>query len=463
MIKNKLGYKTLTKNADTLTPVGIYKKLSGEKKFLLESSFQHETKGKYSFMGANPYEEIIGIGNQTKVINLATGEEKIIAQNALLYMKENLPKFEFDIPFPFTGGAIGFVGYDAIRQFANIGPELDDELELPDIHFMVYKTIIAYEHRKEKAHIITVNVDHAPESELDERLNKVVNDLEKQITATNTQLNASEFQPQISKEKFINKVKRAQEFIKNGDTEQIVISQRMVATFDGDPFSFYRELRTANPSPYMFYIDFTEYLIIGASPESLVQTTGSQIITNPIAGTRPRGTSHAEDVRLESELMADEKEVNEHMMLVQLSKDDLAAICDTEDIEVPVYMKVEKYEHVMHIVSEVHGKLRADKTSIDALIACLPAGTVSGSPKERAMQIINDIEDKRRGVYAGGIGYITFNHDINLAIAIRSLVVKEEKAYLQTGAGIVIDSVPEKEYEETLHKARSLTTISSKL
>lgn len=460
MITNKLNYKILQKNADTLTPVGIFKRLNGEKKFLLESSFQHETKGKYSYVGSDPYEEIIGIGNETHVTNLQTNETQIFSQNSLHYLQENLPKLDLDMPLPFTGGAIGYVGYDAIRQFANIGEELEDELNMPDIHFMVYQTIIVYEHRTEKAHIITMNLNDESESTLTERLNKINLDLDRQITIEDPQLNTGEFKPQISKDKFIENVERAQEFIKSGETEQIVLSQKMVADINGDPFSFYRALRTANPSPYMFYIDFTDYLIIGTSPESLVQTTDDQVVTNPIAGTRPRGKNKQEDDRLESELMSDEKELAEHRMLIQLSIDDLAAVCDKADIEVPVHMTVEKYQHVMHIVSEVHGTLQTGKSSMDALIACLPAGTVSGAPKERAMQIINDIEDKRRGFYAGGIGYITFNHDINLAISIRSLVVKDKQAHLQVGAGIVIDSVPEKEYEETLHKARSLTNIN---
>lgn len=459
MLKQKIHYKIIQKNADMLTPVGIFKRLTGNKKFLLESSFQHETKGKYSYIGADPYEEIIGNGNETKVTKVQTGETQTIKQHALHYMKEHLPKLDLEIPLPFTGGAIGYVAYDAIREFAHIGAELEDELAMPDIHFMVYQTIIVYEHRTEKAHIITMNLHEDTEAVLDERLNKIKSELNRQITTEDPSLQTGPFEPQISKETFMENVKRAQEHIQNGETEQIVLSQRMVATIEGDPFSFYRALRSANPSPYMFYIDFTDYFIIGTSPESLVQTTGNQVITNPIAGTRPRGANKKADEQLEAELMQDEKELAEHRMLVQLSKDDLAPICDPSSIDVPLYMTVEKYEHVMHIVSEVHGTLLEKKSSFDALIACLPAGTVSGSPKERAMQIINEIETVRRGFYAGGVGYITFSHDINLAIAIRTLAVKDGKAYLQAGAGIVIDSVPEKEYEETLQKAKSLTNI----
>lgn len=462
MITHKLEYKMVEKNADILTPVGIFKRLQGEKKFLLESSFQHETKGKYSYIGADPYEEIIGYGNETKVINVKTKEEKTVPYHALHYLKKHLPKLDLDMPLPFTGGAIGYVGYDAIRQFAPIGDELTDELNMPDFHFMMYQTIIVYEHRTEKAHIVTMNIDHVSENTLDERLQKINSELDKQVFIPDPEANKVMFEAQISKATFIDHVKRAQSYIKSGEASQIVLSQRMIAELNGDPFSFYRQLRTANPSPYMFYIDFTDYIIIGASPESLVQTTGRNVVTNPIAGTRPRGKTATEDDTLQQELLADKKELSEHEMLVELSKTDLNDVCEVESIHVPVYMEVVKYEHVMHIVSEVHGTLKENKSSMDALIACLPAGTVSGSPKVRAMQIINEIETERRGFYAGGIGYITYNHDINLAIAIRSLVVKNGRAYLQTGAGIVEDSVPENEYVETLHKAKSLTNLNGK-
>lgn len=454
-----LTYKAIAKNADTLTPVGIYKRLSGEKKFLLESSFQHETKGKYSFIGANPYMEIVGTGSTTVATNLKTGEATTFDMNALDYIKEHFPKIETELNLSFIGGAVGYVAYDMIRQFIDIGDELPDELNMPDAHFMVYDTIIAYEHRSEKAHIIAINVHDETEAALDERLKRVEKELDQSISIEDPNLLTIDFQPQVSKEVFISQVEKALDMIHRKEAEQIVLSQRMVTDLQGDPFSFYRLLRTANPSPYMFYLDFTDYLIIGASPESLVQTTGKNVVTNPIAGTRPRGKNEAEDVALEKELLADKKELIEHDMLVERSIKDLEPICAEASIHVPVHKAIVKYEHVMHIVSEVHGTLKDECTSIDALVACLPAGTVSGSPKQRAMQIISDIEQKRRGVYAGGIGFISFEHDINLAIAIRSLVVKDGKAYLQAGAGIVADSIPEKEYEETLHKAKSLTNL----
>lgn len=460
MLNERVPYKMIEKNADTLTPVGIYKRLQGKKKFLLESSFQHETKGKYSYIGANPYEEIIGFGDKTKVINVETKKEKVFQCNTLDYFKKYFRKIDIDIPLPFIGGAIGYVSYDAISQFVSTGEELEDPLNMPDYHFMLYDTIIVYEHRTEKAHIIALNVQNLKEVELDERLTKINHELSTPINIAEPNLTPITFSAQLKKEEFINRVQSAKRYIERGEAAQIVLSQRMVATFEEDPFSFYRELRTRNPSPYMFYIDFTDYFILGASPESLVQTNGRNVVTNPIAGTRRRGKTEAEDKVLENDLLQDKKELTEHEMLVELSKRDLEKVCEIQSIHIPVLKDVVKYEHVMHIVSEVHGTLREDKSSFDALIACLPAGTVSGLPKERAMQIINELETEKRGVYAGGIGYISFNHDINLAIAIRSLIVKDGKAYLQTGAGIIDDSIPEKEYVETLQKAKSLTNIN---
>lgn len=461
MPEKTVPYKILKLNADTLTPIGIFKRLTGTKRFLLESSFEHEKKGKYSYMGSDPYQEVIGHGNMTTVIHHETGETVEHPQNALHYLQEHFPKIDLDLPLPFTGGAIGYIGYDAIRQYENIGPDLPDELNMPDIHLMVYKNLIVYKHSNETVHLVAMNMDHEQEDELDQRLDTLKETLQADEGTTSiTTMENLHFKSDMTEEMFKEKVSIAKKHIHQGDAFQIVVSKRMKAEIHGDPFSYYRKLRIANPSPYMFYIDFEDYLIIGASPESLVQTTGNAIVTNPIAGTRARGKTEEEDVQLMEELLADKKEISEHQMLVDLSRNDLGQVCETGSITIPIYMKIEKYQHVMHIVSEVHGKLKTDLTSIDALIASLPAGTVSGAPKIRAMQIINELEDKKRGFYGGGIGYIGFNHDLNMALAIRSLVIKEDVAYLQTGAGIVYDSDLDDEFAETLHKARSLMEVS---
>lgn len=458
-IKNSI-YKMKTINGDAFTPITIFKKLKGKNKFLLESSFQHETKGKYSYIGVNPYEEIISYKDQTIIRDCETGTETPFDMDALTYLKTHFPKIDSPLPLPFSGGAIGFVGYDAYRQYADLGKDLTDELGIPDIHFMVYKDIIVYEHFNGKVHLITLNLQDSNDTDLAERLSVLSKQLERPVTLQQPEKINLDFKPQVSKEHFIKQVEQAKASINSGETTQVVLSQKLTSELKEDPFSLYRHLRSSNPSPYMFYLDFTDYLIIGASPEALVQVTGNQVTTNPIAGTRPRGKNEREDEALSEELLADPKEINEHDMLVDLSKQDLTQVCDKQSIHMPVYKQIEKYQHVMHIVSEVQGLLQKNKSSIDALIACMPAGTVSGAPKTRAMQVINEIETSKRGFYAGGLGYITYNHDINLAISIRSLVIKDQTAHLQTGAGIVKDSIPEKEYEETLHKARSLTDLT---
>jgi anthranilate synthase component I len=369
---------------------------------------------------------------------------------------------EIDLPLPFFGGAVGYIGYDSIRQFEDIGNPLPDELDMPDVHFMIYKDVIVFDHTNNDIYLIAVNTDNQAENILDARIEKLKESLIIYENQIDIDFESIHFEPETTEESFKKKVNIAKEHIKQGDIFQVVLSQRMTAKIHEHPsfpFSFYRSLRKANPSPYMFYIDFEDYLILGASPESLVQTTGKEIVTNPIAGTRPRGKTAAEDESLKNELLSDEKEIAEHRMLVDLSRNDIGRVCEINSITIPTYMKVEKYQHVMHIVSEVKGRLKENLTGIDALITCLPAGTVSGAPKIRAMQIINRLEEKKRGAYGGGIGYINFNHDLNIALTIRSLIIKNNIAHIQAGAGIVFDSVPENEYQETLNKARSLMEV----
>ncbi|MFA1822865.1 anthranilate synthase component I [Virgibacillus oceani] len=458
--KTDVPYKLKKQNADTLTPIIIFNRLTGKKRFLLESTYHHDKKGKYSFIGMDPYQEIMGNGSETIDIHHEKQKHITVNQHTLAYLEKQLPKLNVDLPLPFYGGAIGYIGYDAIRTYEDIGTELQDDLDMPEIHFMLFKNIVVFDHKNEEIYLIAMNPDGEGEELLDDRLEQLNSMLNESKNEQPMQQTTLQFQPETSKVSFMEKVRVAKKHIQKGDVLQVVLSQRMKAEMEGDPFSFYRMLRKANPSPYMFYIDFESYCLLGASPESLIQTKGKEVITNPIAGTRPRGKTQKEDEALTRELLADKKEIAEHRMLIDLSRNDLGRVCEVGSISIPTYMQVEKYQHVMHIVSEVKGTLKADYTSLEALISCLPAGTVSGAPKIRAMQIINDLEEKKRGAYAGGIGYINFNHDLNIALAIRSLVIKENHAYLQTGAGIVFDSNPEKEFEETMHKAKSLMEVT---
>lgn len=451
-----ITHKMSKMDAGILTPVSIFNRLSGTKKFLLESSIQHEEKGKFSFIGVDPYEEIIGEENKT-IIKDVHGTKKVFMQHPLHYLKKHFKPIDIDIPLPFFGGAVGYIGYHASLQSTD--KQLQNEIEMPNVHLMIYKNMIVFDHIKEVIYLIALNVDYEAEHVLDERLSKLKKMIQTHVTEDRQPLPNISFKKDITAKAFINKVNNAKKYIERGEVYQVVLSQRMKAHFSGEPFNFYRQLRKANPSPYMFYIDFKDYLILGASPESLIHTTGRQMITNPIAGTRARGKTKEEDRQLKNELLTDRKEVAEHNMLVNLSKQDLMKVCHKDSITVPVYMEIEKYEHVMHIVSVVHGTLKNNFTSIDALLACLPAGTVSGEPRPQAMEIINKLESKNRGVYGGSIGYIGFNYDLNMALAIRFLTIKDNIAYLQAGAGIVQDSDAKEEYLETLQKAKSLMNV----
>lgn len=388
-------------NADMLTPIGIYNNLEGKKKFLLESSFQHEANGKFSFIGANPYQEFISNQKGTAVIDHSKTTTTQYNEPIASIMQQIFPKQDIKLPFPFFGGAVGYLGYDAVRPFENIGEELPDEINMPDAHLMVYKDIIVFDHRKDKVFLVATNLDDQPEQGLDKRLEQLEQALIPATTANQAGEVEINFQPSIDKQQFMQNVETVKDYIEQGEVLQVVLSQRMKAEFNGDSFSLYRKLRNANPSPYMFYIEFEDYVLLGSSPESLLKSEEAQIVTNPIAGTRPRGHSTDEDKALVKGLLADDKEISEHQMLVDLSRSDLERTCNKDSITVPAYMQVKKYEHVMHMVSEVHGKLNPSYSSVDALIACLPAGTVSGAPRTRAVQLINELEDVRRGAYGG--------------------------------------------------------------
>src|SRR5699024_9987456 len=429
-----------------LTPTGMYQRLPGRKKFLLESTVQHETKGKYSFIGFDPYMEIKGSEKTTIALRHEDQTEEEVNENPLTYLKQVMPKDLRIPPLPFYGGAIGYVGYDAIREFEDIGKKLPDDIQMPDVHFMLYKIVVVVDHSKEGMYLIATNPENESEETLDERLEQLVEILETEFNETDAPLENLHFEPEDSEEAFKQKVKLAKKHIEDKEVSQVVLSQRMTADMSEDPFLYYQKLREITPSPYMFYIDFEDYVVLGSSPESLIQTSGDTVIANPIAGTRPRGKTAAEDEAFMKDLLQDEKEIAEHKMLVNLSRLDLSNVCEKDSMTLPTFMEIQNYEHVMHIVSEVKGKLRKDAYSIDALIACLPAGTVSGFPKIRSMQIINELEQKKRGAYGGGVGFINFHHDMNMAVAIRSLIVKDGKAYLQVGAGIVNDSSPQKEF-----------------
>lgn len=456
----KIQMKMKEINGDTLTPIAVFNRIKGKKKFLLESSGGHGEKGRYSFIGSNPFKEIIGDQTETIVYDQNGAIINREQQNPLEMVKQHIPNETLDIPFAFYGGAIGYIGYDMIRQYEDIGAMLADEIEMPDMHLMFYSNVVVFDHKKQSVTIIATSLNDAlTEADLLIAIENIEQAIGEQQVEPPTSAFDISFEPSMTQATFEKLVQTAKQHIVDGDIFQVVLSQRMRADFQVDPFTFYRRLRIANPSPYMFFIDFDSYIVLGASPESLIKTKGRQVITNPIAGTRPRGRTDKQDQALEKELLADEKERAEHKMLIDLSRNDLGRVCQVGSITIPTYMAIERYQHVMHIVSEVQGILLEDYTGLEALIATLPAGTVSGAPKIRAMQIINQLETKKRGVYAGAVGYLNMNGDIDFALAIRTMIIKGNQAYVQAGAGIVYDSDPESEYQETLNKAKSLLEV----
>lgn len=440
---------------DTLTPISIYQRLSGKKKFLLESSLKHENSGRYSIIGCDPTFELIGNGFETVI--LEGDKREVRKERALDLVKELIPENKAELPFslPVDAGAFGYVGYDNIRQYENIGSKPKDDIGIPDVHLMFFEDLVIFDHLEQKVYLVASPLkDTTTEQELRYRLQIRKLEVTAPYKEELPEVKISPFQASISKEQFMEKVNKAKQYILEGDIFQVVPSQRMTAEIEGSPFSYYRKLRIKNQSPYMYFFDFEEYAVLGSSPESLIKAVDGKVLTNPIAGTRPRGATIEEDMNLEKELQLDEKELAEHKMLVDLARNDVGKVSEFGSISVDKYIKVEKYKHVMHLVSEVSGDLKKNYTCVDALVSCLPAGTVSGAPKIRAMQIINELEGTKRGVYSGAVGYFAKNGNMDFALAIRTMVIKDNKAYIQAGAGIVHDSVPEKEYEETIHKLK---------
>jgi anthranilate synthase component I len=448
--KNVFFLKEL--KGDTFTPISILQKIGGDKKFLLESSHKYHDSGRYSLIGSDPAFELISRGD-TNEINYRNGEKKVIKGNPLDIINTLLPEIE-EVPFPFIGGAVGYVGYDIIRQFENIGNEFSNGLQMPDVHLMFYEEVIVFDHLEEKITICGLSLTKDGDRDLlEKRVEQRIQELKQPgIYEDDTPFHFSGFESETSKDQFIENVEIAKEHIKAGDIFQVVLSRRMKSTFQGSPLSLYRKHRAHNPTPYMFYIDFEAYTVIGSSPESLIKTRGTQVFANPIAGTKKRGKTLEEDHLIEKELKSDEKELAEHKMLVDLGRNDLGRVCEFGSVTLDKYIQVEKFRHVIHLVSEVSGTLTKDHSSLDALAACLPAGTVSGAPKIRAMEIINKLEKSKRGLYSGAIGYLSANGNIDFALAIRTMILKEGTAYIQAGAGIVHDSNPESEYEETINK-----------
>jgi anthranilate synthase component 1 len=457
-------------SADLETPVSAYLKLTAKSRFsfLLESVEGGEKIGRYTFLGADPFLIVRAQGEKVEITR--NGKASKRQGNVFEILRETARQYRpagvAGLP-PFSAGAVGFAGYDVIRLIEpRIPPFRKDDLKIPDAMFMFFSTLLAFDHLKHQIHVIAnVRCD-----EWSGKLKKGYRDACERIEAIEKALAAPlklpkmkkrtakpvEWKSNVGKKRHCKSVEKAKKYILAGDIFQVVLSHRLEMKPGVDPFQIYRALRTVNPSPYMFYLHLDDAVILGSSPEMLVKVDGRQVEYRPIAGTQRRGATDAEDQELARKLLSDEKELAEHVMLVDLGRNDLGRVCEYGSVKVPKFEIIEYYSHVMHIVSSVTGKLRPDKDAFDTLMACFPAGTVSGAPKVRAMEIIAELEPTRRGVYAGSVMYLDFSGNLNSCIAIRTMLVQGNKAYLQAGGGIVADSDPEREWDETMNKARAL-------
>jgi anthranilate synthase component I len=440
--------------ADCETPVSAFLKLrDAGPAFLLESAEQGQRVGRYSFIGFRPRAVVRW--------SLADGGDPyaLAAAEVARYRQAPLP----ELP-PFAGGAVGFFGYDLVRTVEPLGPPGPDPLGLPDMALMLSDVLVAFDHLK---HTVTVLAHVHVDDDL-ERADAAARDAIGEVRAalagpvpTAAAVNAAprrapEFAPNMERARFEAMVSRIVEYVHAGDAFQVVPSQRWSAAVGVEAFSIYRGLRAVNPSPYMYFLDFGDFQVAGASPEPLLTVSGRHVSTRPIAGTKPRGATPEEDRRLAEELLGDEKELAEHVMLVDLGRNDLGRVCDYGSVKVDELMEVETYSHVMHIVSSVSGRLRPGVGAMDALRSVLPAGTLSGAPKVRAMQIIDELEPVKRGGYGGAIGYLSYTGDLDTCIHIRTVVVKDGVAHVQAGGGTVADAKPDYEYRESVAKAQAV-------
>jgi anthranilate synthase component I len=440
-------------NGDSLTPILIFRRLQGKQKFLLESSSIQKGSGRYSFIGMNPVKAYRGQEGEIEELDYTNGRSYTHEGDLYKLLKRLMPRITDDVNFPFTGGAVGYVGYGAARN----GEKREaDDLEMPDVYFNIYDTIIIYDHELHEVTLLHTEINPVYGGPNLEALEEMILN---GVTEKEAEVSMSSYRCKVTQQQFEDQVREAISFIDDGVAEQIVISRRLEANIQGDPFALYRKLRKSNPSPYMYYMEFEDHTVIGTSPESLVKVTGDTVMVNPIAGTRCRGGNRAEDLALEEELRNDPKELAEHDMLVELSKKEMHEMCIPETVRVSNYKETVRYEHVMHLVSEIEGTLAHGLHAIDALKTSLPAGTVTGSPKSVAMDIIDQLEKQHRGIYGGAIGYIGLNGNIDFALTIRTMLIKEGIAYVQAGAGVVRQSNPTDEYLETVNKAKSLLKI----
>lgn len=450
--------------ADMDTPVSAFRKLDdGRFSYLLESIEGGEKWGRYSFLGSSPALIIRSRGNVVEIIeNGVTTAETVT--DPLASIRDLLARFspvEVEGLPRFFGGAVGYLGYDMVRYFEKLPTEKPALIDAYDSYFLITDTIVIFDNMNQKIKVVSnahLQEESTPEEAYDEatrKIDAIVQRLRTPLLPENRKATGShiELASNVTREQYEASVEKAKEYVRAGDIIQVVPSQRFSGKLSADPFDIYRVMRTLNPSPYMFFLRLDDTIIAGASPEVMVRKEGTRVELRPIAGTRPRGASAEEDIRLAEELLADPKERAEHVMLVDLGRNDLGRVCSTGSVAVTELMVIERYSHVMHIVSNVQGELEENRDAFDLVRAAFPAGTLSGAPKVRAMQIIDELEPVRREIYGGAVGYFSFSGNMDLAITIRTLVIKDGMVHLQAGGGVVADSDPAAEWQETVNKA----------
>ena len=473
--ENKSFAVSYVTNMHGAKPVNIFSNLKGKMKFLFELSSGKEGEEEYSYMACNPYktiksfkdtiiEEMVNL-NEKGIVDKTSKALKTLKGTIFDYLKGviNVDYENLNRGLPFDGGAIGYLGYDTAKLDENIEDRNVDKLKVPDSYVMLYEYFLCYDHKNESLSII-YNVLAENKESYEEIIRKILLIESKlynisDIKEVHDLGENSEISSNLSKLEFGNIVEKAKAYIRKGDIFQVVLSQRFEVKQRYEAFDIYRRLKNKAITPYLFYIDYDDFQIVGASPETLVKVKDGRVYTNPIAGTRKRGRDKEEDLELEEDLMNDEKEKAEHLMLVDLGRNDIGKVSEFGTVRVEEFMKVNYYSHVMHITSTVSGELKNDISSIDALRSCIPVGTVSGAPKIRAMEIIEELENTKRGIYAGAVGYLGYNGNIDSCIAIRTIICKDGYSFVQAGAGIVYDSVPENEYYETVNKAKLLMEV----
>ncbi len=454
--------------ADLETPVSAYLKLAADRdySFLLESVEGGERLGRYTYLGVDPFLRVTARGDQVEIVRAGRTETR---QGNVIDVLRDLaggfkPVHVEGLP-PFLAGAVGYAGFDIVRLIEpRVPPHRIADVNAPDAVFLFFTNVVVFDHLKRLIYLIAnVRLDEHQDLEAAYRqAGEQIAEVEKVLAQPTpvpphaTSTGPVEVRSNMSRQQHREAVEKAKEYILAGDIFQVVLSQRLEMDLPAPPFQIYRALRAVNPSPYLFYLKLGENVVLGSSPEMLVKVEGRDVEYRPIAGTRKRGANEAEDRALAADLLADEKELAEHVMLVDLGRNDVGRVSEYGSVRVPEFQRIEYYSHVMHIVSGVRGRLREDKDAFDTLKACFPAGTVSGAPKVRAMEIIAELEPTKRGVYSGSVMYLDFSGNLNSCIAIRTMFVQGNKAYLQVGGGIVADSQPDNEWDETMNKAGAL-------